>query len=60
MKTGPGGGNDAAGGRGLRVQPAYRAVVDHLQVDLVSHQLSDVVDAVFDHGGSAGQRRRAK
>lgn len=27
-------------------------VVDHLQVHLVSHQLSDVVDAVFDHGGS--------
>lgn len=40
------------GGRGLGVQAAERAVVDHLQVDAVPHQLADVVDAVFDHGGA--------
>lgn len=39
------------------LQPTHGAVVDHLQVHLVSHQLPDVVDAVFDHGGPAGQRR---
>lgn len=42
-------------GCGSGVQATDGTVVDHLQVHLVSHQFSDVVDAVLDHGGSGGQ-----
>lgn len=40
----------------LGVEAAQGAVVDHLQVDAVPHQLADVVDAVLDHGGAAKER----
>lgn len=36
----------------LRVQATHWAVVHHLQVYLVPHKLTDVVDAILDHGGS--------
>lgn len=35
----------------LRVQTTHRAVVHHLQVYFVPHKLTDVVDAILDHGG---------
>lgn len=37
-------------------QAAQGAVVDHLQVHPVPHQLPDVVDAVFDHGGAVEEK----
>lgn len=47
------------GGLGVsHVQAAHGAVVDHLQVDAVSHELPDVLDAVFDHGGAGGDGMR--
>ena len=33
------------------VQTAQRIGLDHPQVNLVAHQVPDVVDAILDHGG---------
>lgn len=40
----------------LRVQATHRAVVHHLQVYFVPHKLTDVVDAILDHGGPVVKR----
>ena len=36
----------------LLIESTYRVVVNHLQVDLGTDEVTDVVDAVLDHGGS--------
>lgn len=38
----------------LFVQSAQWIVVDHLQIDLVTYQLSNVVQMILDHGWSKG------
>lgn len=44
----------------LGLQSTDGAVVDHLQVHLVSHQFSDVVDAIFNHGGPVKKRQESE
>lgn len=34
--------------------------MNHLQIDLVTDKLSDVTDAIFDHGGPEGGREGGK
>lgn len=36
------------------VQTTERIVVDHLQIDLVTYQLSNVVETIFDHSWPRG------
>lgn len=40
----------------LRVQATHWTVVHHLEVYFVPHKLTDVVDAVLDHGGPVVKR----
>ena len=39
------------------VQSTERIIVDHLQIDLVTYQLSNVVQAILDHCWPVGKVR---